>query len=137
MPHPRATPALGYPTPPDPWRSPAPYRPPRRASAAVWTPAFGDMVECPGGCGKPIVRRLRDGLAHDLNHTPHRCPGPVTGEEDAYRRALAESTELGVWPWTRRQWADHQEAERRRIAARDAEDERLEAERWARREGRP
>ena len=97
---------------------------------SAWVPAFGDMVECPGGCGKPIVRRLRDRAPFDLTHTPHRCPGPVTGEEDAYRRALAEAHELGVWPWTRGQWQRHQEAERERIREQDEENERLEAERW-------
>lgn len=87
------------------------------------------MVECPGGCGKPITRRW-DGLPLDLTLTPHRCPGPVRDADDAYRRDLAEAIELGVWPWSRRDWERHQAAERERIATQDAEDERLEAERW-------
>lgn len=93
-------------------------------------PAHGPMTECPRGCGKPIVRRLRDGCWLDLTLTPHRCLGPVRDEEDAYQRALAEAAEMGVWPWTRREWQRHQQGERERIEAQNAEDERLERERW-------
>lgn len=89
-----------------------------------------DMVECPGGCGKPIVRRRWDRAPLNLDLTPHRCLGPVRDEEDAYQRDLAEAAALGVWPWARRDWERHQEAERRRIADQNAADERLEEARW-------
>jgi hypothetical protein len=78
--------------------------PPRHACA------FGDLVECPG-CRAPIVRRIPDGRALNMDLTPHDCP---RGDDEAdYQAALLKGREEGVWPWYAAQRRRREEAEAR------------------------
>jgi hypothetical protein len=111
------------------------------------TPAYGPLTECPGGCGKPIVRRLRDGRKYRQGGFATFDDYVDTKLEISRQRAyqfcdsayvvseLSRKLDTSVLPRTE----THAHAllplrkEPDKLAAQDAEDVRLEGERRARR----
>jgi hypothetical protein len=85
--------------------------------------SYGDLVECPG-CRRPIVRRLPDGRALNMDLSLHRCPDD---DERGYQADLAEGIVTGRWPWYERQRRAREEAE-----ARERDEEADQYEAWLR-----